>query len=138
MPLNGIPYEAISARIDLATDDERVQQSEILAEAEHFLSERGASVCLVAGIGDPANEILRVAEQTDADMIAVGRPHGHKPHLLGPLSAKLVRAATSDVLLVHLAPETPGVQPPPLATLNARLIGFACAPRSKAAPCRPR
>jgi nucleotide-binding universal stress UspA family protein len=36
-------------------------------------------------------------------MIIVGRRRGHKPHLLGPLSSTLVRAATCDVLVVHLA-----------------------------------
>jgi nucleotide-binding universal stress UspA family protein len=105
--INVIPYQAISARIEQATVAQRDQQSEILREAEHFLSRRGVSVRPVAGIGDPANEILRVAEQTDADMIVVGRRRGHKPHVLGPLSSKLVRAATCDVLVVQLAPGTP-------------------------------
>ena len=104
--INVIPYQAITARIEQATDAERGQQTEVLQEAEHFLSPLGVSVRTVAGIGDPANEILSVAEQTDADMIVVGRRHSRKPHVLGPLSSKLVRAATCDVLVVHLAPAT--------------------------------
>jgi nucleotide-binding universal stress UspA family protein len=106
--VNVIPYQSISSRIEQATDAQRDQQSEILREAEHFLSRRGVAARTVAAIGDPAGEILRVAQQTNADMIVVGRQHSHRPHVLGPLSSKLVRAATCDVLVVHLAPDTRG------------------------------
>jgi nucleotide-binding universal stress UspA family protein len=105
--INVIPYQSISARIEQATDAQRDKPSEILGEAEHFLSRREVAARHVAAIGDPASEILRVAEQTDADMIVVGRRHSHRPHVLGPLSSKLVRAANCDVLVVHLGPGAP-------------------------------
>jgi nucleotide-binding universal stress UspA family protein len=105
--VNIIAYQAISARIEQATDAQRHQQSEALREAAQYLSSRGVSMRAVAGIGDAAIEILRIAEQADADMIVVGRRSSHKPHVLGPLSSRLVRAATCDVLVVHLAPDTP-------------------------------
>jgi nucleotide-binding universal stress UspA family protein len=95
--INVIPYQSITARIEQATDAQRNHQSEILREAEHFLSQRGVGARPVSAIGDPASAILNVAEQAHADMIVVGRRHSHRPHVLGPLSSKLVRAATCDV-----------------------------------------
>jgi nucleotide-binding universal stress UspA family protein len=63
--INVISYQAISARIEQATEAQREQQSKILREAEHFLSQRGLATRAIAAIGDPASEILRVAEQTE-------------------------------------------------------------------------
>ena len=98
-----IAYQAISARIEQASDAQCDRQEELLHEAEHSLTRRGITAHVVAAIGDPAFEILRIAEETNADMIVVGRSRDHTVHLHGSLSMKLVRSATCDVLVVHAA-----------------------------------
>jgi nucleotide-binding universal stress UspA family protein len=101
--VNVIAYQAISARIEQASDAQRDRQEEVLREAERFLTRRGITAHVVGAIGDPAFEILRIAKETKADMIVVGRCRGHTLHLRGSLSMKLARSATCDVLVVHAA-----------------------------------
>ena len=100
--VNVIAYQSISARVEQATDAQRDRQDEVLREAQSLLARRGVIARVVAAIGDPATEILRIAEETGADMIVVGRHRSHTPHPLGSVSTKLIRRATCDVLVVHL------------------------------------
>ncbi len=104
--VNVIAYQAVSSRLEQATDAQRERQSELLRDAGHFLAGRGVSSRGVGAIGDPAAEILRIATEAGADIIVVGRRRSHTPHPLGSLSTKLVRAATCDVLVVHTAKES--------------------------------
>ena len=66
----------------------------------------GVTAVAVGATGDPAFEILRIAEARRANMIVVGRRPSHTPHPLGSLSTKLVRSALCDVLVVHVADST--------------------------------
>jgi len=68
-----------------------------------ILRERGVDVETVLGLGDAPEEILRLAEERDADLIVVGT---REPHLLARLlgqsvSGTVQRRAHCDVLIVH-------------------------------------
>jgi nucleotide-binding universal stress UspA family protein len=55
----------------------------------------------IAAVGDPCAEILSAADEIAADIIVVGRRQRRRPSLRGSLTAKLVRAAHRDVLIVN-------------------------------------
>ena len=57
----------------------------------------------VVKLGDPAERLLEVAEQRDADLIVVGsREHGFLDRLLGrSVDEAVARRSQRDVLLVH-------------------------------------
>lgn len=68
-----------------------------------ILRERGVDVETVLGLGDAPEEILRLAEERDADLIIVGT---REPSLLARLlghsvSGTVQRKAHCDVLIVH-------------------------------------
>jgi nucleotide-binding universal stress UspA family protein len=68
-----------------------------------ILRERGIDAETSVGLGDPADEILRLAEERDADLIVVGT---REPNLLARLlgqsvSGAVQRRAHCDVLIVH-------------------------------------
>ena len=57
----------------------------------------------VVELGDPAERLLEVAEQRDADLVVVGsREHGFLDRLLArPVDEAVARRSERDVLLVH-------------------------------------
>jgi nucleotide-binding universal stress UspA family protein len=57
----------------------------------------------VVELGDPAERLLEVAEQRDADLVVVGsREHGFLDRLLArPVGEAVARRSERDVLLVH-------------------------------------
>jgi nucleotide-binding universal stress UspA family protein len=67
------------------------------------LAERGVQAETVLGMGDPAEAIVELAEQRDADLVVVGtREPGFWERLLGhSVSASVQRHAHCDVLIVH-------------------------------------
>jgi nucleotide-binding universal stress UspA family protein len=73
---------------------------------EELLSAAGIPVEFAGVLGPPADEIVDVAEQHDADLIVVGtRAPGFVERLLGgSVSQGVARRAHCDVLIVH-APE---------------------------------
>lgn len=76
---------------------------EQLQHAAAFLSERGISAEFEWVLGEPAHEILSLAERVDADLIVVGT---REPSLLQRLfgmsvSGAVSRGAHCDVLIVH-------------------------------------
>jgi nucleotide-binding universal stress UspA family protein len=99
--VNVIPYQAVSARIDPIGDTKRARQDRLLDEAEQFLANLGVESETVAAVGDPCAEIIAAANATQADVIVIGRRQKRHHHLRGSLSAKLVRAASRDVLIVN-------------------------------------
>ena len=74
-----------------------------LEQARAFLTEHGVEGEYETGLGDPAHEILRLAEKRDADLIVVGtREPGLISRLLGlSVSGEVQRRAHCDVLIVH-------------------------------------
>src|ERR671930_387233 len=71
--------------------------------ARMSLASRKVETEYVVELGDPAERLLEVADQRDADLIVVGsREHGFLDRLLGrPVDEAVARRSERDVLLVH-------------------------------------
>jgi nucleotide-binding universal stress UspA family protein len=74
-----------------------------LDQARASLASRKVETEYVVELGDPAERLLEVADERDADLIVVGsREHGLLERLLGrPVDEAVARRAERDVLLVH-------------------------------------
>jgi nucleotide-binding universal stress UspA family protein len=74
-----------------------------LERARMSLASRKVETEYVAELGDPAERLLEVADQRDADLIVVGsREHGFLERLLGrSVDEAVARRSERDVLLVH-------------------------------------
>lgn len=73
-----------------------------LAEARERLLCRHVSASYLEPAGEPAEELVKTARGLGADLIVVGRRNGSPlRHLLGSTSAKVVRRAHCDVLVVR-------------------------------------
>jgi nucleotide-binding universal stress UspA family protein len=97
-----IPTQSLSSRLETVSESERTAQDRLLEESERALARRGVSAELVGAAGDPAMEILAVAESIGAGIIVIGRRRRSTRHLVRTsLSSTLVRRAGTDVLVVH-------------------------------------
>lgn len=78
-------------------------QDEHRAQVEAFFAGKGLPVEFVGAVGQPAEEIVELAEQHGADLIVVGtREAGFLERLLGgSVSQGVARRARCDVLIVH-------------------------------------
>jgi nucleotide-binding universal stress UspA family protein len=74
-----------------------------LREARELLMEKGKEMHAVEGRGDPGKIIAEIADQTDADMIAVGTRGQNVigKILRGSVSNKVLHRADRDVLVIH-------------------------------------
>jgi nucleotide-binding universal stress UspA family protein len=74
-----------------------------LGEAAEVLKQAGVEVEIYARQGDPADAILDVAEEKDADLIIVGNKGmtGAKRFLLGSVPNKVSHHAPSSVLIIR-------------------------------------
>lgn len=74
-----------------------------LSEAADTVREAGVDVEIFARQGDPADAILDVAEETDADLIVVGNKGmtGAKRFLLGSVPNKVSHHAPCSVLIIR-------------------------------------
>jgi nucleotide-binding universal stress UspA family protein len=74
-----------------------------LAEAEELLKGAGVDVAVFARQGDPADAILDVAEEQDADLIVVGNKGmtGAKRFLLGSVPNKVSHHAPCSVMIIR-------------------------------------
>jgi nucleotide-binding universal stress UspA family protein len=83
--------------------EEPAEEQLLLERARGFLVPRRVEADYVAEVGDPAERLLQVAEDRDAELIVVGsRERGLLERLLGhAVDEKLARRAHRDVLLVH-------------------------------------
>lgn len=100
--VNVIPAQSLSSRLVTITDEQDRVQKRILREAETLLARQSVRANLIATAGDPATEILSVAEASDAELIVVGRRRRRVGRLRHePLSATLTRRTSRDVLIVH-------------------------------------
>jgi nucleotide-binding universal stress UspA family protein len=77
--------------------------ADVVARDERRLTEAGFEVEKHVREGDPAQTLIDVAEENDADLIAVGaRGHsGLRRFALGSVSAKLSHHAPTSVLIVR-------------------------------------
>jgi nucleotide-binding universal stress UspA family protein len=97
---------AAGGMMPVPTPPEREEPDEarlLLERARSFLLPRRVEADYVAETGDPADRLLAVAEDRDAQLIVVGsREHGLLDRLLGHgVDEQLARRAQRDVLLVH-------------------------------------
>jgi nucleotide-binding universal stress UspA family protein len=74
-----------------------------LEQARMSLASRTVETEYVVELGDPAERLLEVADQREADLIVVGsREHGFLERLLArPVDEAVARRSERDVLLVH-------------------------------------
>jgi nucleotide-binding universal stress UspA family protein len=74
-----------------------------LERARMSLASRNVETEYVVELGDPAERLLEVADQRDADLIVVGsREHGFLERLLGrSVDEAVARRSERDVLLAH-------------------------------------
>ena len=99
--INVIGSQPVSARVGSLVDGEKKHQQKVLHEAKALLDEREVRMRPVRAIGDPTNEIRAAAEESGAGVIVVGRGSGLRRLIDGSVSARLVRKAPCDVLVVH-------------------------------------
>jgi nucleotide-binding universal stress UspA family protein len=99
--INVIGSQPVSARVGSLVDGEKKHQQKVLHEAKALLDEREVRMRPVRAIGDPTSEIRAAAEESGAGVIVVGRGSGLRRLIDGSVSARLVRKAPCDVLVVH-------------------------------------
>ena len=99
--INVIGSQPVSARVGSLVDGERKHQQKVLYEAQALLGEWDVKMTPHKGLGDPTSEIRTTAEESGAGVIVVGRGNGVRRLLDGSVSARLVRRAPCDVLVVH-------------------------------------
>ena len=82
---------------------EREDVNATLREAEEKLKEQGVEVQTHARQGDPADAILDVAEETNADLIIVGNKgmSGAKRFLLGSVPNKVSHHTPCSVMIIR-------------------------------------
>jgi nucleotide-binding universal stress UspA family protein len=83
--------------------DLRGVAADVLARDEHRFTEAGFTVQKHAREGDPAQVLIDVASEQDAELIVVGaRGHtGLRRFVLGSVSGKLAHHATKTLLIVQ-------------------------------------
>jgi nucleotide-binding universal stress UspA family protein len=86
---------------DVYEEDERIR-TELAAEARRRGDALGVAVEVATIKGRPAEELVRVAEESGADLIVVGhRGHGGATTWLGSVTQEVVHRAPCSVLVVR-------------------------------------
>lgn len=103
MPLGPVPPGGAMPLPSPPRPEEPDEAQLLLEQARRFLVPRRIEADYVAEIGEPAERLLQVADDRDAELIVVGsRERGLLERLLGHgVDEKLARRAHRDVLLVH-------------------------------------
>lgn len=99
--INVIGSQPVSARVGTLVDGEKKHQQTVLREARTLLGEWDVRMTPHTALGDPTSEIRAAAEESGAGVIVVGRGNGIRRLVDGSVSARLVRRAPCDVLVVH-------------------------------------
>jgi len=76
---------------------------ELLGDARALLLRRQVTARYLEPVGDPAEMLMETARELDADLIVVGRrdQNALRRIVLGSVSAKVLRRAECDVLVVR-------------------------------------
>lgn len=84
-------------------DDERVAAEEVVGRARVHLDDAGIAVHSIARLGEPADALLAVAEEVDADLIVIGNRgiSGVRRYLLGAVADRVAHHAPCSVQIVH-------------------------------------
>ena len=114
--VNVMPEPGISAQIGPPTE-QRNRQWQLLDDARKGLATHGINATAADPVGDAATEIVATARQLDTDVIIIGRDRHKTPHVRGSTSARVVRAAHCDVLVVLTDGYTPWPPLPPAGSV---------------------
>jgi nucleotide-binding universal stress UspA family protein len=84
-------------------DDERVAAEEVVRRAGQRLAQTGVSATSAARLGEPADALLAIAEEIDADLLVVGNRGmtGVSRYLLGSVADRVAHHARCSVHIVH-------------------------------------
>ena len=84
-------------------DDERVAAEEVVRRAGERLAQAGVSASSVARLGEPADALLAMAEEVEADLIVVGNRGmtGVRRYLLGSVADRVAHHAPCSVHIAH-------------------------------------
>jgi nucleotide-binding universal stress UspA family protein len=84
-------------------DDERVAAEEVVRRARERLEGNDVVVRSTARLGEPADALLAVAEELDADLLVVGNRgmSGVRRYLLGNVADRVAHHAPCSVYIVH-------------------------------------
>jgi nucleotide-binding universal stress UspA family protein len=105
MPVTPMGSLGPTPRVDTASTPTEPEEPvlRMLERARFTLARKQVEAEFVSELGDPADALLRVADEKDADLIVVGsREHGFLERLLGgAVDDEVARRADCDVLLVR-------------------------------------
>lgn len=97
-------YEGNMHRWKISNADEQLNEpfQRCLAEAKHLATEKGQQVRVIHTIGDPVEEIVRLAEEEQAGVVLMGYPKRSRIErvILGRTTAKVIGCSPCDVLMV--------------------------------------
>ena len=84
-------------------DDERVAAEEVVRRAGERLAQAGVSATSTARLGEPADALLAMAEEVEADLIVVGNRGmtGVRRYLLGSVADRVAHHAPCSVHIAH-------------------------------------
>lgn len=84
-------------------DDERIAAEEVVRRARERLEGHGVVVHSIARLGEPADALLAVAEELDADLLVIGNRgmSGVRRYLLGNVADRVAHHAPCSVHIVH-------------------------------------
>lgn len=101
-------YGSTLAVVSVAAEDADGAQratgaARLLTEAREQLLRRQVTARYLQPVGEPADRLLEAARELDADLLVVGRRDRNalRRLVLGSVSAKVVRRAPCDVLVVR-------------------------------------
>ncbi len=113
--VSSLPYYVVAgeAGLQIPYTEAELEQSrrkalDYLEATSEGLKSTGATVQIKVGIGNPADEILRVANEINANLIAMST-HGRSGisrWAFGSITDRVLRGATKPILLVR-APKEP-------------------------------
>ena len=113
--VSSLPYYVVAgeAGLQIPYTEAELEQSrrkalDYLEATSESLKSTGATVQVKVGIGNPADEILRVADEINANLIAMST-HGRSGisrWAFGSISDRVLRGASTPILLVR-APKEP-------------------------------
>lgn len=84
-------------------DDERIAAEEVVRRAKERLEGTGVAVHAIARLGEPADALLAIAEELDAELLVIGNRgiSGVRRYLLGNVADRVAHHAPCSVYIVH-------------------------------------
>jgi nucleotide-binding universal stress UspA family protein len=78
----------------------RQQAAELRAKIQRITADLEIEISFIHALGDTAEELLRAAHTTHADLIAVGRSTKLRHHLAGSLGRRLARNKKAPIVVI--------------------------------------